>query len=196
MDHVQPMDVRRVHGLPRIVVFVCSAVFVGMFLSPFPAHAQAAYCVPGTVQRSVIENGVRKDVPVQVLVADPASECAQRASGGYFIKDPNCKCCGSCELNDFVALGIEVTQFIFGIVGALALIMFIIGGFFWLSAAGSADRVKRGRETMVHAVIGLVIVFGAWVLVNTILAALTGQTATGAVQIFSGDWATVWSISK
>lgn len=125
-------------------------------------------------------------------VATPS--CAERAKTSNFITNPACKCCGSCELSDFVGLTVEVSRFLFGIAGALALAMVAVGGFWWLTAAGSADRIDKGRKTLVAAVIGLAIVFSAWAIVNTILAALTGQVDKhGAAQILGGTW---WRIPK
>lgn len=63
---------------------------------------------------------------------------------------------------------------ILGIVGALALLMFVWGGLLWMTSAGNADQVKKGRETLVWASIGLLIIFASYTLVTTIFKSLTG----------------------
>lgn len=61
---------------------------------------------------------------------------------------------------------------ILGIIGALALLMFVWGGLLWMTSAGNADQVKKGRETLVWASIGLLIIFASYSLVNTIFNSL------------------------
>ena len=66
----------------------------------------------------------------------------------------------------FVTLLINFSNYLFGIVGALALLFFIYGGFTLILSRGSTDQVKKGKDIMVAAVIGLIIVFGAYMLVR------------------------------
>ena len=65
-----------------------------------------------------------------------------------------------------------------GITGSLALLMFIYGGFIWMTSGGDKERVTKGRKTLTWAVIGLLVIFGAYIAVNTIITAITtGTTA-------------------
>jgi len=63
----------------------------------------------------------------------------------------------------------QVINSIFGIVGSLALVMFIYGGFLWLTSAGSAEQVKKGKDIFIWAVIGLVVIFSAYSLVRFVI---------------------------
>ena len=62
-----------------------------------------------------------------------------------------------------------------GIVGALTLLMLVWGGFEWLTSAGSPDKVKSGTQTMIWAVIGVVLVFASYILLSTFTSYLTGS---------------------
>lgn len=73
------------------------------------------------------------------------------------------KTCGCRNVNVFVSLLTKIAKWLFGIVGAVALAVFIYGGFTILTAAGSAERVKKGKDALLAAVIGLVIIFTAQV---------------------------------
>lgn len=53
-----------------------------------------------------------------------------------------------------------------GIVGSIALLMFIYGGFVWMTAAGNQEMVTRGRNILIWAAIGLVIIFSSYALVR------------------------------
>lgn len=77
--------------------------------------------------------------------------------------------CGNYALNDFVRIGDNVSRWIMGIVGSLSLLMFIYGGFVWLTSAGSSDKVTKGKSIIIGAVIGLVIVFTSYMIIGFVL---------------------------
>ena len=63
----------------------------------------------------------------------------------------------------------KVINGILGVVGSLALVMFIYGGLTWMTSAGGAEKVKKGKDILIWAVIGLVIIFSAYALVNFVI---------------------------
>lgn len=65
-----------------------------------------------------------------------------------------------------------------GVVGSVALVMFIYGGFLWMIAGGNTETVKKARGTIVWAVVGLLVVFGSYALLNFVLKVLSGATGT------------------
>ncbi|MBI4434651.1 hypothetical protein HY635_02440 [Candidatus Uhrbacteria bacterium] len=67
-----------------------------------------------------------------------------------------------------------VLRAFFGILGSIALLMFIYGGFTWLTSGGVAEKIKKGQDTMVWAVLGIAITFAAYAIVNFVIGALTG----------------------
>lgn len=74
---------------------------------------------------------------------------------------------GDCRsISIFVTMLILVANYLFGIVGALALLFFIYGGFTLILSRGATEQVKKGKDIMVAAIVGLVIVFGAYMLVR------------------------------
>jgi len=67
-----------------------------------------------------------------------------------------------------------IIKWALGIVGSIALLMFVIGGFTWLTAAGNPDRIKQGKNILTWAAIGLAAIFAAYTITNFILTALLG----------------------
>jgi len=65
----------------------------------------------------------------------------------------------------------RIIKAVLGIVGALALAMFVFGGFTWLTSGGSPDKIKKGKDILMWAVIGLIIIFTSYTLVDFILTA-------------------------
>jgi len=65
----------------------------------------------------------------------------------------------------------RIIKTVLGVVGALALAMFVFGGFTWLTSGGSPDKIKKGKDILMWAVIGLIIIFTSYTLVDFILTA-------------------------
>lgn len=63
---------------------------------------------------------------------------------------------------------------IFGVVGALALVMFVYGGLMWMLSGGNQERVKKGRDILIWATVGIVVIFSSYVILSFILGAIGG----------------------
>jgi len=73
-------------------------------------------------------------------------------------------------------------KFIFlalGVLGSLFLILTIYGGLTWMTAAGNEDKISKARSTVIHAVIGLIIVLVAYLLTNFVIFQLSDNLTTG-----------------
>lgn len=79
------------------------------------------------------------------------------------------------DLNCVEQLLVNIAQIILGISGAIALLMFIYGGFLWLTAGGNSSKVQQGTKIMIGTVIGLIIIFAANLAVTTVRNVLVGQ---------------------
>ncbi len=86
---------------------------------------------------------------------------------------------GSYDLDDLVSIFINVSQFILGIVGSLALIMFVYGGFTLLLSGGNKEWVEKGNQAIKNAVIGLFIVFLSFMIIGMVFA-FTDASSDGA----------------
>ena len=62
---------------------------------------------------------------------------------------------------------------VMGIIGALALLMFVYGGLIWMTSSGNQEKVKKGRDVMTWAAVGLVIIFSAYGLTKFIINIVT-----------------------
>ncbi|MBI5077221.1 hypothetical protein HZB94_02480 [Candidatus Falkowbacteria bacterium] len=79
---------------------------------------------------------------------------------------------------DFAVVIGRVISWIIGLIGSAALAMFLYGGTLWLISRGEDKMIKQGRDTMVWAGIGLIVVFTSFIIINFILKVL-GSTAGG-----------------
>jgi hypothetical protein len=74
----------------------------------------------------------------------------------------------------------RVIKAILGVVGSIALLMFIYGGFLWLTSAGSVQKVDSGKKVITWAVIGLVVIFLSYTMVNFVIKGITGKQQTSS----------------
>jgi len=71
----------------------------------------------------------------------------------------------------------NIIKALLGIVGSLALLVFILGGFTWVTSGGSEDKIKKGKDMVMWAALGLVIIFMSYAIVTFVIGAITGGGA-------------------
>ena len=117
------------------------------------------------------------------------------ASGNAILPTPTGKCpedyatagkksTGSCQdgsrdysLDDIKTLLGNVGNWMLGVSGAIALFVFVLGGFFWLASAGSSSMVEKGKGMMISGIIGLAIIFFSFTLITYGVRILAGSGA-------------------
>ena len=62
-----------------------------------------------------------------------------------------------------------VLNWVFGIIGIVAVIMIIIGGFNMMISSGDPGKDKKGKDTILYGIIGLVIAILAFAIVNFVI---------------------------
>ena len=68
-----------------------------------------------------------------------------------------------------------IIQFLFVVAVILALGFLIYGGIRWITSGGDKAGVETARNTIIAAIIGLIVVFLAYVIINLVLTFLTGN---------------------
>ena len=64
------------------------------------------------------------------------------------------------------------------VIGAISVIMLIWGGIRYTTSAGNSASVTSAKNTIMYAIIGLVIAFLAFAIVNWVIGAVNPATAT------------------
>ena len=83
-----------------------------------------------------------------------------------------CNPLGTNDANELVG---RVIKNILGIVGSLALLMFVVGGLMWMLSAGNEQRVKKGKDILTWASLGLVIIFTSYAILKFVFQVLTDK---------------------
>lgn len=115
------------------------------------------------------------------LIGLSGSVWALQAPGAVYAEDPQgeiCKgigavsgsgndCSSDVSLTEIVRNVINIFSIIIGIV---AVIMIMVGGFRYITAAGDSSRLSGARNTIVFAIVGLVVAALAQVIVRFVLS--------------------------
>ena len=64
-----------------------------------------------------------------------------------------------------------------GFLGIIAVVLVLYGGFMWMTAAGNEERVKKAKQILTAALIGLVIIIMAWGLTQFVMDQLMSATS-------------------
>lgn len=114
--------------------------------------------------------------------------CARADGTGDYFQPSTCNTCSpddpGCDPDDPAMQGIETAlgcigthpliftqhtyRILLGVGGGIAFLLMIIGAFFVLSSQGDPERVKRGKEVFVGALVGLLIMIFSVFLLNLI----------------------------
>lgn len=80
---------------------------------------------------------------------------------------------GECTLCDVFQLFVNVVGYLLlYIVPFIATFLFLYGGINFYLSGGEPEKVSKGREIITHTLIGILIIYGAWVIVNSFLMAI------------------------
>ncbi|MDD5639920.1 MAG: hypothetical protein PHR47_03970 [Candidatus Pacebacteria bacterium] len=71
----------------------------------------------------------------------------------------------SGEVLDILA---NITDKIFTLVGVICLLVLVIGGIYWMTAGGDAERIRKAKQIIIAAVCGLIIALGSKMITTEI----------------------------
>ncbi|HSW78881.1 MAG TPA: pilin [Candidatus Babeliales bacterium] len=87
--------------------------------------------------------------------------------------NPSDTTCPTSGGNDVTALIKKIINILSVLIGAIAVIMIIIGGFRYVTSGGKQESVTAAKNTILYAIVGLVIVALAQVIVHFVLNSAT-----------------------
>ncbi len=134
--------------------------------------------------------GQYQDILDQGIIFAGICESGKMNEKGEYIKSPcACRDNGDCTLEHMLQVFVNISVFILAISGSIVLLVLVYGGFMWITAHGNSQMVDTGKKTITGAVIGLIIIFGAYALVTLLVSVLTtgeipesGQTLEDILQ--------------
>ncbi|MFC1598443.1 hypothetical protein ACFL2U_00305 [Patescibacteria group bacterium] len=73
-----------------------------------------------------------------------------------------------------------IIQVIIGLMGMVFFTLLIYGGYMYMTAGGKEERIKKAKDTIIAAVIGLLIVLAAYAIATFVINAILEGTGGGA----------------
>ena len=73
----------------------------------------------------------------------------------------------------------KVIKIVLGFLGVIFIILILYAGFTWMTAAGNEEKVKKAKDIMVAAVIGVTIVLMAYAITYFVIDQLLEATDVG-----------------
>ena len=118
--------------------------------------------------------GVVALVPAVATYASPATDI----KGGVDAVNGGSNTCTDskgnkheCTLGDQIRTVVNILLYI---LGAIAVVMIVIGGIRYTTSNGESSSIKSAKDTILYSVIGLVVAIMAFAIVNFVLAAFAG----------------------
>ena len=151
------------------MIFTFCSVFVFLFIfNTTTVKAAPCYCPPNNKYLGDVAEDVGRDLQ---------KNCSGGNGSDTPISLPN-PLTGKTTYDEKtegipVLLG-NIINSVLGIIGSLALVMFIYGGATWMLSAGSQEQVTKGKNILIWATVGIVIIFTAYALVKFVLTTVTG----------------------
>ncbi len=93
------------------------------------------------------------------------------STGQIVLKDPL-----NLPKGDPTALWARLIGALLAFVGVGALVTFVYAGFMFLTSSGNPEQVKKAKDTMIYAVLGVAVSMGAYVILSYIFDILQGAT--------------------
>ena len=137
----------------KILSFMLSLFVVGLFALPVAVGA----ALPGEAV---------EPIPVVNVgtAADPLGITYGKASG-----------LGTKDVRETVARIINVAL---GLLGIVAVVIILIGGFEWMTAGGNEEKTGEARNRIFAGIIGLAIILSAYAIAQFVINSLVSATKT------------------
>lgn len=85
-----------------------------------------------------------------------------------------------CRLCDFFVMFDKILDFVFlKLVPPIAVLMLVIAGVMFFAAAGDPGKLGKAKSLLTSVIIGLAIIYGSWLIINTFFVAMGVAEWTG-----------------
>jgi len=111
-------------------------------------------------------------LPIAAVAGNAASavdctgiDCAAQGAGNAVT--------GSSKTSDLTAVIKLVVNIMLFIIGAVAVIMIVVGGIKYTVSNGNPEQIKNAKNTIMYAIVGIVLAILAYAIVNFVITQLT-----------------------
>ena len=80
----------------------------------------------------------------------------------------------------------RIIQIALSLLGIIALVLVIYGGFLWMTSSGDEEKITRAKQLLKNALIGLIIILSSWAITTFILSKLSEAIGGGSIDLGAG----------
>ena len=73
----------------------------------------------------------------------------------------------------------NVIRAFMGLLGIIAVVIILLGGFKWMTAGGNEEKVGEAKKLIISGIIGLVIILSAYAIAQFVVGAIVNGTTGG-----------------
>ncbi len=152
----------------RYAIILGAALLFGLFLAPI---AFGQKCEKNNAGKDVCSNN---GAPCTAdLDCKPADFGSKDVANGLS---------GSLGNESLIKTATRIINVALGLLGVIAVVIILIGGFKWMTAGGNEDKVAEARKMIFAGIIGLAIILSAWAIAKFVIQSLSQATGSGTVQ--------------
>lgn len=129
-------------------IFIVAIVAVSLLVIPSVSYAQSTAaptgCSAAVTNRGILDQG-------------RSNECIN---------------CGRCNLCDVINTISGAANYILAILAPLGGLALLIAGIMYMTSGGDQNQLGAAKKAITTSIIGIILILGAWLIVNTILNSL------------------------
>jgi len=80
---------------------------------------------------------------------------------------------------DLVPTIASIINVAMGLLGIVAVVIILYGGFTWMTAGGNEDNVSKAQKIIVAGIIGLALILASWAIAKFVVQSLVTATTSG-----------------
>ena len=72
-------------------------------------------------------------------------------------------------------MAVNIVRYLMTFLGIIAVVIILLGGFKWMTAAGNEDKVAEAKKLIVAGIIGLIIILASFAIVKFVVSMTTNM---------------------
>jgi Na+/proline symporter len=86
------------------------------------------------------------------------------------------------KVADPILVILNIINYLLTFLGVVFILLIIYGGFVWMTAAGNEEKIKKGKEILKTAVIGLIVIVLSRVFFGFVMDRINGATTNPNIE--------------
>lgn len=78
-------------------------------------------------------------------------------------------------------VAVNIVRYLMTFLGIIAVVIILLGGFKWMTAAGNEDKVAEAKKVIAAGAIGLVVILASFAIVTFVIESTSDMLANGTI---------------